>query len=639
MITTLVLNERSFAEVSEQKGDEAYYADFSNLQTPNFQFLSADQCKATAAATELATELAKLAVIGKTDRNQSKLSFEPDHYNFNPLSWTPTGAAGRVPEAGCGPDTLEDSLLKPGASIQDQARGMHSYFTRCDRSLREEAPRGLIALLKVASTEYDFCDHPNMRRVIVRLANGDVLRGYLALKPGTEKRPLVIAKCGVFCDAGSDSSLRFLMMHLFDESPFNVLAISNVTGANFVADNGFLAIGGFYEGQQIIQLAQLVKQSKLSDRVSSIHVVGASLGSHASLYAAYLSPYNTPAGQPPLIASTLAACPVVDLQLSMRSLFSDPQFTVSTRTWLARKAYNSAARAAISQNPAVAQLFPSADLPNEELPDAVAAMAVEHLKGLRKGWALAPFTNISPSNLAQFWKLNRFNNYATQPLITPTLAFAGDDDKIVPATGNAKELETILARERTPPGTPATDLASMTIPGGNHCAFDIIYGWRTMSTVFRSFVLSHSPEMKGRGHTRLMQIPVDYFAAAANLNTRETHVTQEFKFTKDSANLEISFKIFAPWNSNCSSDNASNPPDTCLRFESASLSLDQLKDLARRSAPHLPTWMHTPITDAEAQAMSRWANVHLTVVDKKGQALDLSTSSPAGLRWNAYDIN
>ena len=96
--------------------------------------------------------------------------------------------------------------------------------------------------------------------------------------------------------------------------------LANVSGTDYLKDNGVVAVGGFDEGDQIMQVAEIVKDSnaKLSQYISDIHVLGFSLGGNGALFS---SLYNSFSEDRP-ISSVAAICPVVNLQPTMESVFS-----------------------------------------------------------------------------------------------------------------------------------------------------------------------------------------------------------------------------------------------------------------------------------------------------------------------------
>src|SRR5690606_24972327 len=120
-------------------------------------------------------------------------------------------------------------------------------------------------------------------------------------------------------NAKDDGVVKNFFMHLFEESPFHILYLANVTGTEYMKDNHSVALGGMDEGRQIIKLVEMLnKDPKYKDLIEDIHVVGVSLGSHGVLYS---SLYNSFDNSDYKIKSAVALCPVVNLEPTIKSVF------------------------------------------------------------------------------------------------------------------------------------------------------------------------------------------------------------------------------------------------------------------------------------------------------------------------------
>jgi len=80
-------------------------------------------------------------------------------------------------------------------------------------------------MLKYANVRYKFRQHQNIEAVMVKLHDGRKIRGFLAMKKDEIKRPMVIVRCGVFCNAKEASGIRSFLIHLFDELVGQLLQI------------------------------------------------------------------------------------------------------------------------------------------------------------------------------------------------------------------------------------------------------------------------------------------------------------------------------------------------------------------------------------------------------------------------------
>ncbi len=68
----------------------------------------------------------------------------------------------------------------------------------------------------------------------------------------------MISKCGVFCDVTESPGSLSIAMNLFDQSPFNIILVSNHTGAKHIQNNASLFMGGYYEAYFFEKIFPLV---------------------------------------------------------------------------------------------------------------------------------------------------------------------------------------------------------------------------------------------------------------------------------------------------------------------------------------------------------------------------------------------
>ncbi len=588
----------------EKKAAQNYYADFSGLESANFKILSTAECN----ADYVKSELARKQLLESDDAQGFVLPFD----------WVPSGAPQRLEDRNCEPERLQNLLYAKRSSTRAQASSLREFFQNCDRSLRYEMPSGPKAVISMTQTEYRYCEHPNMRKIIVKLPNGDIVRGILALKPGNTPRPLIIAKCGVMCNVG-DAAMRFLLMHLFDEAPFNLLVLSNNTGADYVRDNRYFVPGGLKEGQHFILAAQMMRASVISKRISSVHAIGVSLGAHSALYGAYLSQFQPGATRQPVrqtvLASVLAACPVVDLRSSITDLFQ-----WSIKGTIAQILFNNSIDKVLETNPELQPLFSWWWAPRTDRPRLIAEASARYLGQQKRGWNLPPFDNLEIENADDFWALNQDVTWAQKPFLTPTLALAADDDQVVNPYANTGQLA-------------KTALAATTIPAGDHCAFSQMYGWRTSSALYRGFFLSQSPDLLKRRKPLSVSIPLDVLETASqhtNNLTLELHGVTRFSFTPGVEAIKVIHQYFsARHDLGCTQQNTRFAPLHCYREVSFNLPFSRV--------PNRPWWAHAPLTVPEAEALTRWANVNLKAVDQNGVLVDDTGNLATQLKWLSYD--
>jgi hypothetical protein len=578
-------------------------ADFSFLDSTHLRVLSNEECQAEVVDITFDQILRQLlATIASTVRNQTPSS-----------SWTPTGEPPRAEPYGCEPQDLEKVYFTNRSDPRKQSEGVRDFFARCDMGLRTESTKGVLAgtlaLAHVGAMTYNFCNHPNIRKIALRLNNGEIVRGALALKPGTTPRPLVIAKCGMLCNTG-DSGMSLLLMHLYDESPFNVLVLANNTSADFVRDNSIFIPGGFKEGQQIVEIARLLRASAvINPRISSLHVVGMSLGGHASLYASYLAGLNLPSETS--INSTLAACPAVDLETAINGTF-----TFNIRGIAIGFLYDAAIERAINRRPELNALFTWRNAHTELRMNLIGDLAVYQMNTAPAAAStLVPFTQTKISTAREFWQNNNFAQFATRPLAGNTLAIASNDDEVVDPAKNMTTLQ-------------SSNVATALTPSGDHCAWSEFYGWRISSALFRGYVLSQSPEMLVRQRLNRVDLPPDLFKPLNNINgQKSTHYLTSFRFAPGLDGFTINHRVIVK----CGTLEIPGGTDpNCYR------DVRYFMQFSRFTTP-LPWWAHAPLNATEAEALTRWANVNLKAVAQNGYLLDGTTNPPVAFVWLGYD--
>ena len=606
--------------------------DFAGLESDRIELISQDECERDFVRPITSWGFvsnwrqhfqdAKYAYLMSSEAQSEKASTVESSARFTP--WTPTAMPKHLEPAGCDPATISADLFASSGSTRQQAAKIREFFVRCDVRLRRDGSNSLMALINLQSSRYQLCDQPQVRKLKLRLDNGDYVRGFLALKPGASPRPLVIVKCGAFCHS-NDPAQRALLMHLFDESPFHVLTLASVTGPDFVLDNRYITIGGLHEGQHLILAAKLMRESALAGRISRVHAMTVSLGSHAGLFAATMNDAIRASGGASAapLTSVLTACPVVDLRTSIRDVFTK---TILNR--VARSLFDSSAAYILTRDPSLRPLFPDPSIANAEVPNAMAATASHHFSSLSPGWTLAPYQDRRVRDADDFWDQNQFASIAEKTaVLTPTLAFAGDDDMVVDTAANTRLLENALLKlkKADPLQAEMNQLATARIPSGNHCAFNQFYGWRTISALYRSYFLSRSPEMIARQRVRALS-----FALSADIRLRpnERYYMPRFTFAAGSDKLLLEMRIFTGprWAFGCT-EVASDSGAQCFRDVKMEIPISSLAG----------EWARIPRTTPEAEALTRWANVNLRMIDEHGVRVEDSRRPVAAIEWTSYE--
>lgn len=537
--------------------------------------------------------------------------------------WDPTGANNFPTSPDCSQDALRESIWRTSEPAP-QGRNIGDWLNRCNGQIGSALSRhSFFPLIKYATIDYDFAANENIHAVLATLPDGRKLRGFIAMKPGNVRRPFVIAKCGVLCNATQSTTHRAFMMHLYDESPFHVLTLANNSGTDFVKDNQAFSVGGFDEGRQLYQIAQLVRSadSPIRDRISSVHVVGASLGGSAALYSGVYSSVNDPSGAR-AIQSVTGVCPVVVVESSAKRLYSArPISTVASFETVHQ------IRDIFGFIPFFNKVFGPNwhKLRGEKLYGKVCDAIYEYYHDwtTKHPWDSKPFEGVKIDSMKQFWELNDFRNYA--PLVRiPTMTVAAENDDLVRVDGNTKLLTETLQKENN------EYISTEYFKQGNHCAFGVANGWGNYSMLLREYILSHSPEARDHWRSHTVKLP----PVSVRLIQGESIVQATWLARVGDENMWLKLKIFGPRmigdSGVCDWEHRYHADPRCYRDAKVAIPLRALPfggDAAGGGG--------VPETKFAATSLTRFANTRFSLSDAGGKTVVDTTAMPSSVRvWD-----
>jgi hypothetical protein len=337
-----------------------------------------------------------------------------------------------------------------------------------------------------------------------------------------------------------------------------------------------------------------------------------SLGAQAGFYAPIVNDYNIPVGQDPLLKSSLAICPVVDLNATMHDLFNS-----GLKSTIAHRILFAEISRALKALPILGQvLSPIFQSKVKQIPENVGIQAASHYARKKPGWAPRPFHDVRIATPEELWKANQFLNYAHYPTATSTLAFAAKDDSVVPTSFNAAKL-----KEMRNSGS-RNQLDVVTVSHGDHCAFSLTYGWQTISALFRGFVLSNSPEMLRRWRVENTSFDANEIPSRLRISQGESYHSISYSYTAGQPYLRVKYSIYTGPNAmGCRGDGPDMDRFNCLRTGNARIPFSAFSGR--------PAWARTPVSVVEAESLTRWANVNLKPF-----------TSPGKSRWGGrYDVH
>ncbi len=446
----------------------------------------------------------------------------------------------------CGVANLAEKII----SLEDEsekALSIQAFFNRCGKTLRKiNKPKKtrigqLIHDSKVRypyqSTKW-FSSNKKEKGIQIEDSLYTNITGFLGMKERGVKRPLVILNCGIQC-GGEDASMAQLVSFLFDESDFHVLALPNISTEEYQRQNKSVVFGGLEEGRNLLTVVRYMREeSPWKNDISSVHVVGVSLGAHAVFYSGL---YETAMKlKKPLIDSRIVGCPVVDLESSMNELYELDLVGI--------KAIKNFRKQVNGLKDTIKIL--SEEIPREEkkirlreASDFLVRTSARYYreKGNDIFSLTPPFKGKYIVTGKDFSKFNRFQDYQLLNK-KPVFIWSAKNDVVVKYRKNTKAF---LKKLKSKPNNAYSFIVT---PKGNHCNFAQNYGWETVGKLFRSYILSRSPVFKQRRVKKTLKLKKDqvltlneeiildevYWKAA--INKKEAFLHVKFKDIKNKKN-------------------------------------------------------------------------------------------------------
>ena len=479
---------------------------------------------------------------------------------------------------------------------------LKEYFGRCQKSLSRNSLKGVVSLAKFGLYDYSFLQHPQVSKIFIPLSNGTKVPALVALKQDSRPRPLVVMKCGVFCSATQTPSTRNYMIHLFDQAPFNLVILANQTGFDYLYTNSSLSLGGWAEGFEALQAGKWLKEKwEHKDRISSMHLMGMSLGGNAAVFgASYNDLYPMDDGKR-VYNSVAAICPVISLRPTLEHLFESKAVGTIFNKFTRKQFTN--ARAYLTDVPDMLadDKFPK----KNDMPEFIGELASTSLQ--RRGIA---------STTPNFFKQNNFWNLK-QKVETPLFVWASKDDVVVNNKINAQVMEHDEYYEK------ASNVGVLNLNYGSHCAFGAAYGFEASAVVLRTFVIAHSPEFIDS--YKQDQMPWSF--GFKKISESYEHLGQSWKFESQSDKAEVTFRLFN-WSGGdgCDSGPIQSQP-ACTVIRKYQIPITSLKAMGAR----------VPRNVVEAQALTREFNGKVQFLNKDHN-INGTSSSDFVMRWrNLYE--
>lgn len=400
------------------------------------------------------------------------------------LEWVPDGSLISAVPPECLPETFEKQAQQKGLSAAQYGRLAQNYFNHCGDILSAKATGGLMGLIDFAMASYPFLDNSHIQPLVFKTKDGRSVNGFIGIKDQTP-RPWVIYKCGVFCAAETNAaSLKNYMIHLFDQSPFNVILLGNRTGQDYILSNKVFNFGGYFESQDFFDVAQWLRyESPYTSLVSSVHAVAVSLAGSA----AYLTEQrldNSQYQRADLFQSVTSLCAVSDLRPTVEDMYGDTLkgFIFSELTWY----YLNSVK---NQLPGVNDLLGRGQPDSTEFPNLLGRLASRFMGDNSVNNPINE--DIEKARQQEFWEKSNYSTYNHSTKV-PLFVWASEDDSVVDFKINTGNLMKVKSQRADP------NLGMVGVPLGEHCGFATAYGYPVAATMLRTFILNNSPEFSER---------------------------------------------------------------------------------------------------------------------------------------------
>lgn len=343
----------------------------------------------------------------------------------------------------------------------------------CDLVWANGARSTFMNVIDAVRLDYQFYGHPFGRHVLFNLPTDRPkqvrLKGFLLLKPGAEKRPLVIYRAGVFSTTHQAVAERFIIMQFFDSMPYHLLMLESTSGDEFMRRNGPVALAGLEEGLQNYFIASYLQtKSTVAEKVSQVFLTGISMGGHGLLWSYLLNDWALK----PKISSFVALCPLVQLEASLA--FHSRQFYFPiVNHWSAHRLDT------------LLKTWP--DLTKDNfIPASLDRLSQSYTSPLLKmNWSeFDTPVNFQEQMKAKdnlFWRLSDAKDFwSSLKKNSPLLVLSTEQDPLVPFDINAAVFRDQMQK------SPAT--VFLQASQGIHCSLSASYDYQSLRFLFQSFL-------------------------------------------------------------------------------------------------------------------------------------------------------
>lgn len=524
---------------------------------------------------------------------------------------TPNGAHEKGPvRPECHPREFERLNTKAGMTAKEFASRLNEYFDRCGKDLHHFENSGLVGLIEFATTKYKILENSKIKAFSLPLKGDSVVRGFLAVRDTLQPRPWIIVKCGVFCSAEEGSAVNNYLIHLFDQTPFNVIFLNNRSGTDYIKDNQALVIGGYLEAHDYFEVSRwLTDESDYKHLVSSIHVLGISLSGSAALYASHLMPAYQAMDKRKYFDSISAICPVVNLKDTIDDMYANTaKGEIFVRyTWAELQKSKNDLKLANDY------LGKNNRPKKAEFPGMLGNIIARYASRWNQNGEIRAAPPVQ--NIADLWTLSQYTEQAKGSDV-PVFVWASKDDHIV---NNKLNTETLMKSNLA---QSSSNIGITNVPYGDHCGFATAYGFPVVASVLKTFILNNSKNFVRKKKLRTARVDFD----SLHIPRGDIHTRYRWEAERGSSVLKVHFETFNSMNDlQCNTKDIYKSVQACRQEVTLKVPMTELGFLN----------LSPPQTKTEAEVLTRRLNANFEIT-YKGKALEGTSRIPTHVQWYSY---
>ncbi|MCK6597266.1 MAG: hypothetical protein L6Q37_02795 [Bdellovibrionaceae bacterium] len=245
------------------------------------------------------------------------------------IGWIPEKSLGQESRCSQRFGAFYEKLLKSELP-SNKKRYLEDFLKTCSPVESNNNPW---TVLKNISQIHDFPQEKGYRRVTLHFPGGIKTQALLGLKDN-KKRDWIVIRPGIFASTNEIIAEKYLLILLYELSPFNVIYLESSTSSDHLFHNKKVFLGGAKEAfENIYLIKELRSHPFFSKLINKIHLFGMSLGGNGVLLASLINAENHYS----FFEKTLLFCPLIDLKTTYQQSLSPSLWNLIKDLWSAQR--------------------------------------------------------------------------------------------------------------------------------------------------------------------------------------------------------------------------------------------------------------------------------------------------------------